>query len=288
MASASASKFKAAGGGGFLNNVDGTITGYKISESGPTKSKKDPKKFFNFLNFELSVRVDGATEDVTTRLSGGFADDWEISDDGLTITPVKDKTPFTANNNWAKFISSLENPLDGEAGFDPDNFPEGDEDDYSLNWEPVINARATFAQVPDEARVGEFTVDKNDPTKKWPIRRLAVKSYLGQAEPAKKGKGVSAAPVKGKGKAKAEDAATGATEALLRYLAKAGDDGIEVSKLRMKVLTDSKLANQPEVREAYALWLTNNDNLADIEGVTLVGEGKKAKVTLASTEEDDN
>src|SRR5213593_1624882 len=78
-------------GGGFLNNVDGTFKGYQFTDEfngepfNPKAKGKDGKPRFHSLYFVPSVRVDGADEDVTTTMFVGGFDDWNVSNDGLTI-----------------------------------------------------------------------------------------------------------------------------------------------------------------------------------------------------------
>src|SRR5712664_2956384 len=103
------SKFKQAGGGS-LNGVDGTITGYKFTTEFPfaSKSGTKSKSAFNSLFNVLSIRVDGADVDIKKPLFTGDADQFEISDDGHTLTPIEDGYVLNGGNPNAKFIASWE------------------------------------------------------------------------------------------------------------------------------------------------------------------------------------
>ena len=104
--------------GGFLNGVDGVISGYQFTDefNGVAfvagKDPKTKKERFHSLYTVLSVRVDGADEDVTTTLFTGGADDFEVTDDGHTLSPIEEGRELGANTPFAKLVVSLV-----EAGF---------------------------------------------------------------------------------------------------------------------------------------------------------------------------
>src|ERR1700674_2996327 len=106
------SRFKK--GGGFLDGVDSTITGYEFTDAfgdtpykpGKMKDSKTGKMVDkpHSLNCLLSVRVDGADEDTTTTLRAAKVfEDWNITDDGRTITPTGE-TGLSGNSAFGKFI----------------------------------------------------------------------------------------------------------------------------------------------------------------------------------------
>ena len=106
-------------GGGFLNGVDGTITGYQWTDEFNGKAfvaGRDPKtkkERFHSLYLVPTVRVDGADEDVNTTLFAGGYDDYEVSEDGLTLTdPAGGDVSIGANTAAGKLLQSLVDKLD--------------------------------------------------------------------------------------------------------------------------------------------------------------------------------
>lgn len=104
---------------------------------------KDPK--FHSLFFELSARVDGAEEDITQNLFAGSADDFEISDDGLTVTASEEGQELGANTPFGKFLTSLV-----ENGFPEKLLSEDD-----INYEPIVGTRVRFGQVVEMGKDGK-------------------------------------------------------------------------------------------------------------------------------------
>lgn len=172
-------------GGGRLNNVAATITGveftgdqlvYTKGESGfsreeftPGKVKKEGggvKDKFHTLNALVSLTVDGATEATIEPMFAGGADDFAISDDGLTIWDAAYDTPeaaaeaaedpankvkeLGANTKFANFITSL-----CEAGFPEVNLPED-----RINYEAIVGTRVQLIQRDDPAMKGKKRIDK--------------------------------------------------------------------------------------------------------------------------------
>ena len=305
-------------GGGFLNNVDGVITGYQFSDEfngEPFKPGRDPKTKkdrFHSLYVPLSVRVDGADEDVTTTLFAGGFDDFNISEDGLTIWDAEYGTEeeaiaagaearqLGANTSLAKFINSLVRPVD-----DPDNgFPEESLPEESINFEPIIGTRVRFVQRDDESMKGKKRKDKKT-GKEYNYQNLLVSTVYSlpgaEQEPApapKKGTkpvGKVAAKPLGKTATKPVAGKTGtvppkksekvdipelAQQILQTVLTESGGTTTK-TKLGMKVL--AKLMKQPDVRESVRTWLFDDNNLSDIEGVTY----NKAKGTITLDTQDE-
>ena len=135
------------GGGGFLNGVDGVITGYRWTDQfngedfvpGKKSKEQGGGDKFHSLFMELSARPDGADEDQTQNLFAGGYDDYEVSEDGLTLTSAEGgECAIGGNTAAAKFIASL-----CEAGFPESKF---DEDPDSINFEPMVGTRVRFGQ----------------------------------------------------------------------------------------------------------------------------------------------
>jgi hypothetical protein len=259
------SQFKK-GGGGFLNNVDGVITGYEFSDEfngvAFKPGKVNGKEKFHSLYCLLSARVDSADEDVTTTLFVGGADDFNVEDDGHTLTAVEEGRELGANTGFAKFISSLV-----EAGFPETNLPED-----SINFESIIGTRVRFVQRTDVESTKKLGKRKDKKTgKEYDRQDLVIDQVysLPGTETAKPAaKAAKAAPTKaGKGKTAAvpagADVAELATETATTILAEAGGS-ITKAKLGMKVI--AKLMKHPE-REAVRKFLGDDANLAAIDGL---------------------
>lgn len=240
MAGARLSSFKR--GGGFLNNVDGVITGYQFTDEFPggDSGSKKKKGDFNALYCILSARVDGAEDDVTTTLFAGGADDFEISEDGHTLEPLAEGGGMRANTPFFKFLESLI-----EHNFPETNFPED-----VINFEAMIGTRVTFVQVVDEEATKKLGKKKSkDGKKEYNRTDLKVSAVL--ALPAVAGAKASksaAAPAKGATKGKpapepeADDLNDEAVEALMNVLADA-DGSIQRAKLSVKIAQKVGLKN---------------------------------------------
>jgi hypothetical protein len=257
------SKFKAAGGG-FLNNVDGVIQGYQFTDSfnghpfvpGINPKTKEPK--FHSLYNVLSVLVDGSEKPVTTTLFAGDYDQFEISEDGLTLTPIEDGFVLGGGTGLAKFIQSYD--ALNEAGASGD-------DDTVVNYEPIIGARVRFVQQPLDAgelaslkRRGKPTTRKDAKGKEWPLQNLIVEAVYDRPEPVKvTGKGKVAA--KGNGKAAASPSVDDLAIATLIDIVKGNGGSIAKSKLSMRVL--KALTGNPQQNAVRTL--VNNDDFLNKE-----------------------
>lgn len=270
MAGARPSSFKKSGGG-FLKDVDGVITGYKLTDSAFGDAKPSAKNAdFTVMHSTLSFRPDGAEEDITTNLFAGNAQAFNISDDGHVLEPVNENDTVSLNAAWSQFVDSLV-----KAGF-----PEEEFSDEEIDWSPLIGSRVRLGQVIDESMKGKKRKDKKDPKKEYDYTRTVVTEYYGKEEIAKAAKGkvaaktaAKAAPAaKGKAaKPKADDVSGPASEALLRYLGAADDNTLPKTKIRMKVLTDKTFANQPDLKNNVMSWLAKDENLESVEGVAVDG-----------------
>lgn len=135
------SKFKK-GGGGFLNGVDGLIVDVQFTTElpGGGEPAADRKSDFTSLFCKLSVREDGSEEPVSTHLFAGSADDFVVSDDGRTLTPVEGASLW-GGTAFARFYESL--VANGMTDTEVEN-------GEPLDFSHLIGVRAHFVQVKDE------------------------------------------------------------------------------------------------------------------------------------------
>jgi hypothetical protein len=261
-------------GGGFLNNVDGVISGYQMTDEfngvAFTPGRVNGKEKFHSLYCVLSARVDGAEEDVTTTLFVGGADDFEISEDGHTLTPVEDGRELGANTAFAKLITSLV-----EAGFPETNLPEDE-----INFESIIGTRVRFVQRTDVEGTKKLGKRKDKKTgKEYDRQDLVIEqvySLPGASAPTAAGKAApkakaTAAKAGGKKAAAAatqgEDVAELASSTLIDILGE-NDGSISKAKLGMAVL--KKLMKHAQ-REDVRKFLADNDSLGSIDGIAFDG-----------------
>ncbi len=261
MAGARPSTFRK-GGGGFLDGVDGVIVNYQFTDEFngepfvPGKSAAGKERFHS-LYARLSVRVDGAEEDTTTTLFAGGADDFDISDDGYTLTSDEDKS-LSGTTAWGKFIQSLV-----EAGFDENTLPED-----SVNFQAIIGTRARFVQRVDAETTKKLgkKIDKKT-GRAYDRKDLVVDNVYSVATPAKASK-PAAKTAKGNAvKPAAVDLTDLAVETLQSIVSKAGGK-IAKSKLSMQVL--KALVGRPEC-EAVRKLINTDDFLSGVEGVEFDG-----------------
>lgn len=267
-------------GGGFLNNVDGVITGYEFTTTFPgSDGKRESKSDFNPLYAVLSAKVDGADEGVSTTLFVGNADSFSIEDDGKTLVPVEEGYELGANAEWSKLITSLcEN---GDGKFSEEDLPED-----TINYEAIIGLRVRFVQVDVVGKDGKVKtkVSKKD-KKTYNVTAVQVAKVHGRVEEEKKGKaGKSAGAGKAAGKSTAGKASKApsvrdeAEAALAQVLEKSGGS-IAKSKLRMKLL--SLLTGKTDNRDEIIKWLYDDANLASIDGVEYDPTDKAQTISVA-------
>lgn len=250
-------------GGGFLNNVDGTFSDYSFLDSFPGQdggSKGD----FTPLYFNFTVEVDGAEEPQSTTLFAGSADDFEISADGKTLTPVTEGGAPRAGTPFYRFLETI---IAG--GFDEELLPA---DDEPINYETFIGQRMRFVQERDEKAIeknkknyrksgGKLNEDgykKGKDGKFYAPTNVIVETVYGEADvkpapkaAAAKGKTAAATSKAADKKApKADPIAVLAKETLLAILAD-NDGSIAHSKLPAKIVmkVGSKHPQKDDVRK---------------------------------------
>lgn len=287
-------------GGGFLNEVDATITGYEFTDAfagvayKPGKMKDLKGRLVDkphSLNCALSVRVDGAEEDVTAnlRVAKDF-DLWEITDDGHTLTPVEDAN-LGGSSAFGKFIQSWE----VAAGQGAESDEHGD---TSFNYEPIIGSRVRLVQKDYSAadlegikKLGASIKRKGKDGKEYNRQNLVVESVLELAQPTAKPAAGKAATVKQvAGKKVAAPVVEEVEEvvdikdlsglALVEILQAAGGT-IPQAKLSIKTLTTPLLKGNAS-REEVRTWLCDATNLEELATDGLIAyDKKKQTVTLA-------
>jgi hypothetical protein len=264
--------------GGFLNNVDGMIIGYEFTTEFPGADPNRPRKSdFNSLYCILSVRQDGADEDVTTTLWSGSADDFEISADGKTLTPVEGTSGLGGTTDIARFVQSL-----CDNGFPETNFSED-----TINFEPMIGTRVRFVQVQQVDKNGKPLMRKASKGKykgkEFPQTATQVSHVLDLPTVQTKANGKSAKPngkvVATPAKVKESDVAKLAASTLLDILTEADGNSIPKAKLRMKVF--AALGTKHPQRDEVIKYLYDDDNLAGIDGIAYEPSDKSQVISLA-------
>ena len=250
-------------GGGFLNNVDVTISGYEFiaGETAPIKKGSRKGELFTPLWIVPSFLEDGADEPQTQRLLIGDAARFgEISGDGLTLNTTDGS--ISQRSEAGVFIYSL---IQG-------GFPETSlsDDDTILNFEPVIGARGRLKQVRDPEKTARQGKRQGKDGKEYDQTVLQVDTVLDL--PSTRGR-VSKEAVKLGSKESNKDAsvATAATTALIGYLEETKTHTLPKSKLRIRVMTDARFKDNIEYRSKVAAWLSESDNLDNIDGISTDG-----------------
>ena len=230
------------GGGGFLHNVDGTITGYQFTDEfngepfKAGKNKEGKEKFHSLFGY-VTVRVDGADEDVSVNLFAGGADDYEVSEDGYSVDRQLGTGGFsTFIESAAAQSPELEEKLEALQG---------------LNFEPLIGARVRFVQVENAETTKKLgrVADKKDPKKSYARKDLTVEAVYSLA--AGKPAGKAAKTAKGKAAVADTSVADLAAATLLDIL---GDNDGKVTIQQLSVKTLNKLMKHKDreaVRKLY-------------------------------------
>ena len=270
-------------GGGFLNNVSGTIVSTTLdSTNWDGKAGKDG---YTTFSLELGIRPDGAGEPVSQFLQGGFLHEEEtISADGSSIEAEHDKALVDESSELGKFLQSV-----ADAGFDEQALIDSNFRTFSF----LDNQRFTFKRVVDEEATKKFGKRKGKGKDGKPAEymrdNLLVAEYLGEAEVVKRGKASKSAPAskaakggKANGAAKnAEvDAAIEQAEGVLLEIV--ADGAVNRAALSSKVVryaVDNGL--DTETREAIRKLVGSEDFLSRQNGWAYDAKSKGQPVTLA-------
>jgi len=247
--------------GGFWNNVNAKVTGYEFTAKGPGE-----KKDGDWVYLVPSVREDGKDKDTNQHLFLGGVKQYEISDDGQSVTSIDEAsgdalemTTYGAKTPTGRFLDTLL-----ENGFPEDELPDlGAGEPLSLG--AIVGYRIRLGQEVDVEgtkkrgqRVDEKTGKKYDRT-----NTIVAAVYGNEGAPAAKGTGSKTAAKAGaKGKAdKGADALAKQTDdavvaVILANVTKTNKTGATpVAKLSMGVFRVVKGDNKDAVRK-----LVNNDN----------------------------
>lgn len=259
-------------GGGYLNGVDVTITGYEFLIGDEAIIKKGDRKgeIFTPLSLVPSFRADGAEEDQSQRLLIGDADNFGgVSKDGLTLDLGEGR--ITGSCEAAVFIDSL-----CAGGFPPENF---DEDETTLNLEPMIGTRVHLVQDVNADKTKRQGKQKGKDGKEYDRRDLKVKTVIDLPTAKGKPNGAAKTPAKkaAAGKTAQVDLAALASDTLREILADADNNSIKIAKLKMAVI--AKLGVKHPQREGVTVQLADPAFLVDVEGVNY--DVKTASVSLA-------
>lgn len=268
-------------GGGFLNNVDGVITGYEFTTEFPggNKQKKGKNPDFTPLYMILSARVDGADEDVQTTLNAGNADNFEISDEGLTLVPVEEGFELSANSGVGKFITSLV-----EAGFPETNLPEDE-----INFEAIIGTRVRFVQETNVEATKKYGKRKSkDGKREYDRQDLKVSNVLALPSASKtNGKAATGtSPAKTTGKAgraaSGPDVSELTASTIMDILGETEDGSIAKSKLKFKIMQvfGAKHPNR-DLRDDVLKMAFDDEFLAGLDGVIYNASDKTQTIRLA-------
>lgn len=277
-------KGKLKSSGGFLNNVDVTVTdaNWVVGDTFKIKKGKNKGGDFTPLNLVGEFTVDGAEDPTPQKLFVGNAENmtFEISDDGKTIE--FSEGALYENAEAAVFLNSCEHPENGDLQIS--DF--GDDDNANLiDVTSLVGARMRVTRPVNATRPKQ--IDKNG--KEWDAKDLTCAEIyeLGGDVKASK-KGAKATAVKGSKKAAVVEADDDespedvAKIALLRYLEAAKDRTLLVSKLKVKVSTDKVFAKDAKLAKTVIALLEDADFLKGVDEVEY--NGKKGTVTLPEDE----
>lgn len=192
-------------GGGFLNNVDGEITGYEF-----TDKFKGEKNAGEWCYFVPAIKVDGADDEVDQHLFMGGNDRYTISDDGQSIE-MTDGSPVTFgfSTPFGRFMDSII-----EKGFDESELPDLAAGE-PLELSAIVGRRFRFKQEVDEAgnsKRGKRKVKKNGKTVEYDRTNTVIDAVLGA--PTGTSKSVSRTNGSGKAAVKNDDVETRAADML--------------------------------------------------------------------------
>lgn len=255
------------GGGGFLNNVEGTITSVRWTTVFPGTEGKESNRKTTPLFAVLKTRLDGGDKDVQFVLPAGpLGDAFVIGNDGRTLTPTGEVKVIPGYVEFGTFYRSVEAHLPEDVEL---RIPDTEEGDETLDFSFLEGLRVRFVQVKNEYKMEQNAKAWKENKKIGQKRAKDVFNQIGQ----RKGKDndnyyderdtqvnavygyveveaeptpapVAAKAAAGKGAAKATKAAAkpAATKATAAPVAASSDESVDSIAARLIV---DRLAKQP-------------------------------------------
>lgn len=266
-------------GGGFLNNVDGLIEGYKLTDAFPGKQPDpdDPQVFM-----VVTVKPDGASESKTTTLRAGSGAYLSISKDGQSLTNTDGGVPrIWDKSDLYHFLTSVHNAQGGiaDGGID-------DGDETVLSFGGLNGRRMRFVQEKDEARMEarrkngqnpKNVVEKDGVKKEYDFTRLVVETvYPGVTTVANASKGAKGKVAAKAATAPAVDIEVETTTALLNILQ---SEGGTIQRSQIAMLVTKGLTTNPN-REAIRKRMFSEDFLTKEDGWSFDQSGKTQAISL--------
>lgn len=261
------------GGGGYLNGVDATLVGYTFLVGETTQIKKGERKGEDFTPLSLvpQFAVDGDDESKdepkTQRLLIGDAETIGSVEDDDQVLNLNEGQKIGKNTEAGIFLGSL-----CSGGFPAARFGE---DPSVVDLRPAIGVRVRLVQEVNVEKTKRQGKQKGTNGKEYDRRDLKVQTVHEVPSEGKSGKAAKPASSNkngsaGKNKKKDEDDVdipelAGKTLRAILCAVKGDDKEIAKSKLSMAVL--KKLTNDDN-REAVREWLFEDDNLAEVKGIS--------------------
>lgn len=248
MAGARPSTFKS--GGGFLNGVDGILANYQFTTNKPGTSTPS-----EWLYCELTVRVDGADDAVSTNLFVGSADDFLIEKGGHVLTAIDDNAAISGKSNFGQFVNSL------VAG----GFPESELPEDTFDYSAILGLRARFVQVKDEAATRKLGKRKGKDNKEYDrtltaVEKVYARGTTGSGQTA--GKKVTTASGKPNGAAKTVDIDQLTDETLVAILSRK-DIGGSIVRAKLPVHIANAMGKDHPHREDVRSRMFSQEYLTD-------------------------
>lgn len=251
-------------GGGFWNNVDGTLQGYEFTNVGPAKGGSQGEET-EWCYLVPRMLIDGAKVPTTQHLFMGSMDRYIISDDRQTVTSAEGFVTIGGTTPVGRFFATLIECEPKAEALLPD-LEAGD----ALNLSGIVGTRMRLGQEKDEKgtekrgkrldKAGKPTYDR---TNTIVTRVYSLPNTQATASaPATSGKGQN-------GQTTVDELAAAA---IMAALGKAKEGKLHKAKLMVPVLQfiGGDPTRKPH-QQAVQKRITQDDFLASIAGVTFDG-----------------
>ena len=259
------SSFKS--GGGFLNNVDATLVGYKFSKTfqGGKATAKDSEK--TPLYFIPEFQVDGADDIADTNLYAGSGDMFTIEDDGTTLSYDADDASIWSKSPAGVFLASLTEQAPSLEATLPDI-------GEPINYQSLIGVRVRLVQEVDEEatkRLGK-RVDPKNPDKSYNRTVLKVARVIAlPGETSSKATTTKAAKPATRATGGTTAVATLAADTLVDVISAAGGT---IAKSRVKLAVFRALDGNP-MQDAVQRLVSTDEFINSAAGWTVSADGKQ-------------